>query len=372
MSDPNRLGRFVWHELLTNDVDAALAFYTKVVGWKTQDFEGNPSYKLLVGSRGPSSGVMEMPEEARSMGARPNWTTYIATPDVDATSSRVEELGGRILRAPGDIPNVGRFSIVQDPQGATFALFTSPSNSPEMPGGPPVLGEYSWHELATTDLDAAWAFYSDLFGWVKTESMPMGDLGVYQMFGMNGETLGGLYVKPPQMQGPPSWLPYVMVKDTRAATKTATSLGSMIVNGNMEVPGGDLITMAVDPEGVLFAVHSKKAAAAAPKKAAAKPAKKPAAKPAKKAAAKPAKKAARKPAKKKAAKKAAKKAGRKKAAPKKAARKKAGRKKPARRPMKKAARRKAGRKKSARRPMKKAARRGARKAARRPARRKKK
>lgn len=351
MSDPNRLGRFVWHELLTNDVAAALAFYTKVVGWKTQDFEGNPSYKLLVGSRGPSSGVMEMPEEARSMGARPNWTTYIGTPDVDATSNRVEELGGRILRAPADIPNVGRFSIVQDPQGATFALFTSPPNSPAMPGGPPAIGEYSWHELATTDLDGAWSFYSELFGWVKMDSMPMGDLGVYQMYGMDGEMMGGMYLKPAQMQGPPSWLPYVLVKDTRAATATATSLGSMIVNGNMEVPGGDLITMAVDPEGVLFAVHSKKAAAAAaPKKAAAKPAKK---------AAKPAKKTARKPAKKKAAKKAARKAGKKKAAPKKTARKKAGRKKAAR--------------KAARRPKKKAARRGgARKAAKRPARRKRK
>ena len=364
MSDPNRLGRFVWHELLTNDVAAALAFYTKVVGWKTQDFEGNPSYKLLVGSRGPSAGVMEMPEEARSMGARPNWTTYIGTPDVDATSNRVEELGGRILRAPADIPSVGRFSIVQDPQGATFALFTSPPNSPEMPGGPPALGEYSWHELATTDLDAGWAFYAELFGWVKMDSMPMGDMGVYQMFGMGGEMMGGMYVKPPQMQGPPSWLPYAMVKDTRAATATATSLGSMIVNGNMEVPGGDLITMAVDPEGVLFAVHSKQAAAAAPKKAAAKkaaakPAKKAAAKPARKAAKKAARKPAKKAAKKKAAKKAARRTGRKKAAPKKAARKQAGRKKAARR--------------AARRPAKKAARRGgARKAAKRPAGRKRK
>ena len=365
MSDPNTLGRFVWHELLTNDVAAALAFYTKVVGWKTQDFEGNPSYKILLGSRGPAGGVMEMPEDARSMGARPNWTSYIATPDVDATSNRVEELGGRILRAPADIPSVGRFSIVQDPQGAIFALFTSPANSPAMPGGPAVLGEYSWHELATTDPDAAWSFYSELFGWAKTDSMNMGDMGVYQMFGMGGETMGGIYMKPPQMQGPPSWLPYVMVKDTRAATEKATSLGAMIVNGNMEVPGGDLITMGVDPEGVLFAVHSKKAAAAAPRKAAAKPAAKPAKKVAKKPAKKKAakKKAAKKPAKKAAKRKPAKKAARKKAAPKRAARKKAGRKKAGR---KKAARR------AARRPVKKAARRGARKGARRPARRKKK
>lgn len=356
MSDPNKLGRFVWHELLTNDVEAAISFYTKVVGWKKQDFEHNPAYKILVGARGPAAGVMEIPAEARAMGVRPNWMTYVGTPDCDGTASRVEELGGRILRAPEDIPMVGRFAVVQDPQGATFALFTSPANSPEMPGGMPAIGEYSWHELTTTDLDAAWSFYSALFGWVKVHAMDMGAMGVYQTFGLPGsDAMGGMMTKTPEMPGP-MWLPYVHVKDTHRATDTAAKLGARIMNPNMVVPGGSMITVAVDPEGVGFAVHAMGDAAAArpgaakkaaPKKAAARKAAAP-----KKAAAKPKKKAA-----KKAARKAAKKPARKSSSrPKKAARKKAARK--------------GARRKAARRPMTK--KRAAKKSARRPARKKRK
>jgi len=351
MSDPNKLGRFVWHELLTNDVEAAIAFYTKVVGWKVRDFEHNPGYKILEGARGPSAGIMEMPEEARAMGVPPNWTSYVATPDCDATANRVEELGGRILRAPADIPMVGRFAVVQDPQGATFALFTAPSGSPEMPGGMPAIGEYSWHELTTTDLDAAWSFYSELFGWQKVHAMDMGDMGVYQTFGMGGDAMGGMMTKTPQMPGP-MWLPYVHVKDTRRATDVAANLGAKIMNPNMVVPGGSMITVAVDPEGVGFAVHAMgdAAPAARPAKKAAKKATTKKSAPKKQATAQPKKKAA-----KKAAKKAVKKAARKKTARKKAARKKTTRK--------------GARKKAARRPMRK---RAARKTARRPARKKRK
>jgi hypothetical protein len=330
MANPSMRGKFVWHELLTSDTKAAAAFYRKVVGWKVEGWDQDPSYQMFVAKSGPMGGLMILPDEAKAMGAPPNWMTYIGTPDVDATARQSEEIGGRVLRAPDDIPNMGRFAILQDPQGASFAIYQSGSATPEP--GAPGLGEASWHELVTSDHESAFGFYASLFGWQKTDAMDMGAMGTYQMFGTGGTSVGGMYDKPASMAAPPHWLPYFLVADTRKAVETIKVLGGQILSGPMQVPGGDWVATGLDPQGVLFAVHSKAAVAkAAP---AAKPAKQAAAK--KAAAKKPAaKKTARKPAKKKAAKKAARKPAKKAA------------KKAARRPAKKAA------KKAARKPAKK-------------------
>ncbi len=294
-------GRFLWHELMTSDTRSAIDFYTGVIGWKTEAWSQDSSYTMFVTPAGPMAGVMLLPEEAKAMGAPPNWMIYIGTPDVDETSRRAAELGGKVLKAPEDIPSIGRFSVLQDPQGAVFAAFT-PLQSPQG-GGSPTRGDYSWHELVTTDWQAAFAFYERLFGWEKTDAMDMGpELGTYQMYGWKGITLGGMYNKPAGMAAPSHWLPYILVVDSKKIAETVQKLGGRVVHGPMEVPGGDWVVQCLDPQGVLFAAHSKKPAErkpAAKKKAAVKrPAvKKPARK--KTAAKKPAaKRARRKPARK--------------------------------------------------------------------------
>jgi predicted enzyme related to lactoylglutathione lyase len=326
MSDAKVRGRFVWHELLTSDPKAGAAFYTKVVGWKTQAWSEDGSYTMFVAKTGPMAGYMSLPDEAKAMGARPCWMSYIGTPDVDETARLAEQLGGTVLRAPEDIPNIGRFAVIRDPQGAVFSAYT-PAQAPRAPEKT-ALGDFSWHELATSDLEAAFDFYRALFGWEKTESMDMGPtLGTYQMYGWKGMTLGGMFNKPPAMPGPPNWLPYALVPDAKRAAEIVKQLGGQIVNGPMEVPGGGWIAQGLDPQGVYFAVHSEKpTVAVVPKKPAAQPAGRPVKKPARKATARgkaaPRKAAKRaKPAKKAAAKKPARKAtARGKAAPRKAAR----------------------------------------------------
>jgi predicted enzyme related to lactoylglutathione lyase len=260
---PNNVrGRFVWHELMTTDPRAAGAFYRKVVGWKTESWPADPSYSMFAARSGAVAGYMPLPDDVKAMGAPPNWLTYIGTPDVDETASRAEDLGAEILKQPEDIPNVGRFAVLRDPQDAVFAIFT-----PAMGGQPrdtPELGEFSWHELATTDPAAAIEFYRTLFAWEKTEAMEMGpELGTYQMFGMGGITMGGIYRKMPDMRGPSNWLPYALVPDSKRAAGTVKSLGGQVINGPMEVPGGDWITVCMDPQGAAFAVHSKKVMAEA-------------------------------------------------------------------------------------------------------------
>src|SRR5688500_10119997 len=310
------LGSFVWCELLTTDPAAAGPFYSKVVGWTTAPF--GPAYTTFNTKSGSVGGMMALPDDAKRMGAPPNWLMYVGTPNVDETATRVAQLRGRVLKQPADIPGTGRFAVVQDPHGATFGIYTP--NTPRAAKAKPDAGEFSWFELYTPHPDGAWSFYQSLFGWEKTSAMDMGEMGVYQMFGRGGGIPNGGIMKPPP-GAPAAWQPYVRVADAKAAAATAQAAGGKIVNGPMEVPGGDWIAQGMDPQGAMFAVHSlKPAAKAAParKPAAAKKAAK--AKPAKKAKAarraKPARraKAAKRTAKKKSARKTAKKAASRKAA----------------------------------------------------------
>ena len=290
MSDVNIRGRFVWHELMTTDTEAAADFYAKVVGWSTQRWSGDSEYTLFMTPAGPMAGLMVLPEEAKAMNVPPNWMSYIGTSDVDATAQLAAQLGGEILRAPDDVPGVGRFAVLADPHGAAFGIMALENPSPDSQHIE--LGDFSWHELATSDWETAFDFYSDLFGWVKTESMDMGPgLGVYQMYGWKGRTIGGMFNMPASVPGPSYWMPYAKIPDAKLAASVITQASGQVINGPMEVPGGDWITQGIDPQGAVFSVHSVKAAApaAATPPAAKAPAKKKAA-PARKA--KPAKKAA--------------------------------------------------------------------------------
>ena len=117
-------GRFVWYELMTTDVEAAKAFYADVVGWGTQDASmPGMAYTMFTAGSASVSGLMDLPEDARKMGARPSWIGYVGVNDVDATADRIEQLGGTVYVPPKDIPNISRFSVVADPQMATLALF---------------------------------------------------------------------------------------------------------------------------------------------------------------------------------------------------------------------------------------------------------
>jgi len=255
MAEENIRGRFVWHELMTTDPEAAKAFYTAVIGWKAKEWEGPNPYTLWIWGESQMGGLMELPKQARDMGAPPSWMGYIGTPDVDATTARARELGATVPVPPSDIPTIGRFSVLQDPQGASFDAFTP--NGEARPETAPGLGDFSWHELATTDQNAAWDFYSDLFGWEKTSAMDMGPAGVYQMFGHGGFVYGGIYNKAKESPGPPAWLHYIRVEDVHRTSEKIKEHGGQVVNGPMEVPGGDWVAMAVDPQGAPFAVHHK-------------------------------------------------------------------------------------------------------------------
>lgn len=261
MAEPHR-GKFVWYELLTTDPDAAEKFYTDVVGWNAAPFDDAPMpYTMwLKGETTDTAvgGVMELPEQARERGVPPHWMGYVAVPDVDAASVQAKKLGGRVIMEPDDIPNVGRFAILADPQGAAITAFKgSQEMSPEHKEPGP--GDFSWHELATTDHEAAFDFYTDLFGWEKQEAMDMGEAGVYQMYGLGGNMMGGMYNKTADQPFPSAWLYYITIGDLDAAVGRVKKNGGKIIVEPMEVPGGSRIAVGTDPQGAAFGLHQRAA-----------------------------------------------------------------------------------------------------------------
>src|SRR5690554_1922314 len=125
----NKHGEFIWYELLTDDGDAALAFYSVILGWQASD-SGQPGmdYRILrsrdknSGEEHDVGGLMQLTEEMRQHGAKPVWLGYIGVDDVDHTVASIVTAGGSVQMPPSDVPDVGRIAMVTDPQGAPFYI----------------------------------------------------------------------------------------------------------------------------------------------------------------------------------------------------------------------------------------------------------
>lgn len=249
----NTQSTFVWYELMTTDLGAAEAFYRDVVGWTTQDSGmPGPGYTVLVAGGRRIAGAMTLPQEVREAGGRPGWMGYIGVPDVDAAVSKLTGAGGQVHRPADDIPGIGRFAVVADPQGAAFVLF-QPFGEPQDPAPPMTPGHVGWHELYAGDGAEAFAFYSGQFGWTKDQAMDMGPMGTYQLFAAGGMPIGGIMTKPAAIPHP-YWGFYFTVPEINAAVERVKAGGGQVLNGPMEVPGGAWIIQGLDPQGAAFAL----------------------------------------------------------------------------------------------------------------------
>jgi predicted enzyme related to lactoylglutathione lyase len=250
---------FIWYELMTTDPQAATRFYGEVVGWDAAPFTGAAGqppatpYTILNAGGAPSAGIMEMPDMMRQSGAPPHWTGYVYVEDVEESVEKVNALGGRVYVQPTDIPGVGRFAVIADPQGATLNIMhpTSAERPPEPPPGTP--GRCGWHELLTTDQAAAQAFYGDLFGWTKVRGHDMGPMGVYDIVAIEGHEAIGMFPKPEVMPRS-AWNYYFVVADINAAAGRVAQAGGQVLMGPHEVPGGSWILQGQDPQGAIFAL----------------------------------------------------------------------------------------------------------------------
>jgi hypothetical protein len=217
------------------------------------------AYTILQAEGAGIGGVMATPEPARAEGVPPNWTAYVAVDDVDATAGKAKSLGGSVIRPPTDIPGIGRFAVIADPTGAVIDIMTpAPSDQPRTEPAPGTRGTAGWRELYAGDLDKAFPFYAELFGWRKDSDMDMGAGGTYRLFANQDGQVGGMMTKPDNVPTP-AWLYYFQVGDIDQAAARVKADGGQVTNGPMEVPGGGWIVQAQDPQGAAFALLGTKA-----------------------------------------------------------------------------------------------------------------
>jgi predicted enzyme related to lactoylglutathione lyase len=162
-----------------------------------------------------------------------HWLTYVGVEDVDASAKKATELGGKILMPPTTVPDMLRFAVATDPQGATFGMLQPIGASADAsPDTPPHPGKFVWDELHTSDQPTAAKFYGALFGW--TGKVGEGDPMKYWHWMNDGKDIGGMMTLM-QPNVPPHWLPYVAVSDVEGLTAKAKTLGGKVLMETMQV-----------------------------------------------------------------------------------------------------------------------------------------
>lgn len=234
-----------WYELSTSDIASAQEFYSKILGWQIAD-SGTPGMDYRLAKVGDTmvAGLMQ------GEGQPTAWTIYFAVDEADKTYAEAIAKGATSIVPPADIPNTGRFALVLDPQGAAFGILQP------LPGGQggafdqAKMGAGNWQEIITTDPLAAMEFYSSLFGWTITRSLPMGPM-TYHIFARNDVEIGGAFAFP---GAPTRWKPYFAVPSAKATLTTVPAAGGTVIRGPDEVPGDAWTVQINDPQGAVLAL----------------------------------------------------------------------------------------------------------------------
>jgi uncharacterized protein len=248
----HRPGTFSWTDLTTSDQEGAKAFYRELFGWRAEDTpvgEGITYTMMSIDGKNVSA-VSPLREDQREQGIPPFWLSYVTVDDADAVAARVAELGGTVMAEPFDVFDAGRMAVLQDPQGAFFAVWQPRDNiGAELVNAP---GALTLNQLNTSDPEAAGRFYSDLFGW---EIKPFEGETDRPYWGIHnqGNLNGGMMNLPAEGQAPPHWLVYFATDDLEAATRKVEELGGAIVLPPTPVPAGR-IAVARDPQGAYVAL----------------------------------------------------------------------------------------------------------------------
>jgi predicted enzyme related to lactoylglutathione lyase len=243
-------GAFAWYDLAVEDLPAAVAFYTAVLGWtaKPMTMEGM-DFTMFHAGAVPVAAVRALGD--LPTGAALGWRGFIGVDDVGAMAEQA--VAARAVLRHGPVGSAGRqFAVLDDPQGARFAVCTrfGEDDAPVMNITP---GHVGWRELASPDPEAAFSFYAGLFGWTKDTAMDMGEMGVYQLIAVDGgDGMGAIMPVPPA--GKAGWGYYFATEALDAAMARVNAAGGQVVHGPHPVPGEVWIAQCVDPQGAGFSL----------------------------------------------------------------------------------------------------------------------
>jgi predicted enzyme related to lactoylglutathione lyase len=235
------VGTFVWREHVSSDSQRAQDFYTQLFGWEIEPFKsGDFEYPMISANGQMHGGFPSVPA-----GVPPHWVSDVQVESVDDTVEKVKSAGGDVVSGPSDIPEVGRYAALKDPQGALFVAFQPDGD------GPQGEGVFVWDELGTQDVAGSESFYGDVFDWTTSD---MGaEYGGYKIFNVGEKGVGGL-MKMPDPSVPSMWAPYVATEDVDAIVAKAQELGGATIVEAMDIPAVGRVAVLRDPVGAVFGI----------------------------------------------------------------------------------------------------------------------
>lgn len=249
------VGRFVWHDLMTTDPARAAEFYAALVGWTTKVVPmGALGDYTMVHAGGTAVGGLVPLDPGH--GVASHWVAYVTVDDVDAACERAAQLGGAVCVPPTDIPDVGRFAVLEDAEGAIFSPFTASTPATDDGGSLPA-GAFCWDELMSPDPTLAARFYGALFGW-QYRVMDMGALGHYWLARRGDRDASGMMRLPEEATAAgarPHWLPYIVVDDVDDTAARAPALGGTVLVPPTDIPEMGRFAVLRDPTAALVAVY---------------------------------------------------------------------------------------------------------------------
>jgi predicted enzyme related to lactoylglutathione lyase len=247
-SGEHHVGKVVWADLVTPDLDGAKRFYGALFGWTFRDV---PGYTVALLDGDPVAGLFQKalpPGQQR----RPAWLTFLAVRDVDAAQQTAVHEGGKVLSKPRNYPQRGRQAVVADPDGAVFAVLAADGGDP--PDYLAAPGQWIWSSLLVSNPQRETAFYKALFGYDVYDLASEGDAQHY-ILSSDNFARAGLNAQPSDsLRRHPHWLNFVRVADAADAAKRAVALGGrVLVEPRLDRHGGQLAVLT-DPSGALFGV----------------------------------------------------------------------------------------------------------------------
>lgn len=236
-------GKFVWADLVTDDVPTARKFYARMFGWTFREV-GN--YSLAANDERPLGGMFQRAKPANS-DAKPRWFGYVSVSSVTRAEKAVIKAGGKVLAAPKTLPQRGDQAVFADPEGAIFGVIKSQGGDPL--DFQPDVGDWVWIQLLSRDGKKAAEFYRAVAGYEVVENTATNRLSDYVLTskGFARATVRTLAAEGEPVQ--PNWLPFVRVKNVTESVALAKELGGKVwLEPRAELFNGKVAVVA-DPTG---------------------------------------------------------------------------------------------------------------------------
>jgi predicted enzyme related to lactoylglutathione lyase len=241
---PRLPGKFVWADLVTDDVPAARKFYAQLFGWTFRDV-GN--YTIASNDERPLCGMFQRPRPANQPQAKPRWLGFISVSSVERAQRAVTKAGGRVLAAPRKMPGRGEQAIFADAEGVVFGVIKSSSGDPQ--DFLPDSGDWIWIQLLSRNARNAAEFYREVGGYEIIEKAPGSGSSDYVLTSKGYARATVRTIPPAKQQVQPNWLPFVRVKHVGESVAQARQLGGKaLIEPKAELFGGKVAVIA-DPTG---------------------------------------------------------------------------------------------------------------------------